>query len=165
MKVIFEEYKTTKYYIDECGNTYSSNTYHSDGSIGVKKQYFNKYRGYIYVRTKTKNYILHRLVAKYFVKNDNNKPHVNHKDGNKTNNHYTNLEWVTPKENNQHARNMGLTHFLRKNEGNNLKYTLEQCREVFERVKSGMTYIKAGSIYNMPYSTVAHLIRGSRRRL
>jgi hypothetical protein len=46
------------------------------------------------------NFSLHRLIAKYFVPNPNNKSDVNHKDENKSNNHYSNLEWVTKIENN-----------------------------------------------------------------
>lgn len=46
----------------------------------------------------------HRIVAKAFIKNENSlKNVVNHKDGNKHNNHYSNLEWVTMQENNIHA--------------------------------------------------------------
>lgn len=46
---------------------------------------------------------IHRLVAMYFVANPYNKTIVNHIDGNKLNNHYTNVEWVTASENNVHA--------------------------------------------------------------
>lgn len=46
----------------------------------------------------------HRLVAEYFLDNPKNLPYVHHKDENKLNNHYTNLEWVTAKENSLYSK-------------------------------------------------------------
>lgn len=51
---------------------------------------------------------IHILMARHYIPNPENKPYVNHKDGNKNNFHFSNLEWVTPKENAQHAKKMGL---------------------------------------------------------
>jgi NUMOD4 motif/HNH endonuclease len=51
------------------------------------------------------NQTVHRLVARAFIPNESNKPQVNHKDGNKHNNHLDNLEWVTVSENSLHYFN------------------------------------------------------------
>lgn len=64
--------------------------------------------GYYQVRLDNKTYLLHRLVAIAFLNNDENKPQVNHIDGNVANNNLSNLEWCTPSENIRHAIKSGL---------------------------------------------------------
>jgi len=73
----------------------------------LMKIYINK-KGYCRVGLKRKgecqgNYAVHRLVAEAFIPNPHNKPFINHKDGNKQNNHIENLEWCTKAENELHA--------------------------------------------------------------
>ena len=63
---------------------------------------------YLKVSIQKKVYNLHRLIAQTFLPNIENKPVVNHIDGNKLNSKLNNLEWVTHKENAEHAHATGL---------------------------------------------------------
>jgi len=105
------------YKITENGDVYSGYKYKISG-LGDKwiklKPVLDKGVGYYLVTLvqpktkKRKNVFIHRLLALHFIPNPENKCCVNHKDGNKTNNSLNNLEWVTIKENNQHAQANGL---------------------------------------------------------
>lgn len=97
----------TKYIISEDGKKIL-------GIGRIKKilsQTLNKdgyYQLSLYNETERKCVRTHRLVAETYISNPNNYPVVNHIDGDKTNNHYSNLEWCTIEHNNQHAFDTGL---------------------------------------------------------
>ena len=76
------------------------------GRVGKGK---NAYR-YMTLHDNKRNIrkLLHVLVAEHFIDNPDNKPIINHKDGNKLNNHIKNIEWSTYYENNMHALETGL---------------------------------------------------------
>lgn len=79
----------------------------------LRKPFINK-GGYAWVGLHKdgvqKKFYIHRLVAIAFIPNPENKPEVNHKDGNKLNNNDWNLQWTTTKENVEHS----ITNQLRK---------------------------------------------------
>ena len=69
------------------------------------------------INGKTKGFGVHQIVARQFIHNDNPqfKTQVNHIDGDKTNNHIGNLEWVTAKENARHSIDVLGNHIEDKN--------------------------------------------------
>ena len=75
----------------------------------ILKPFYNP-KGYQLVRLYKNNHNytkkIHRLVAKAFIPNLENKPQINHIDGNKKNNNVNNLEWVTNQENQTHRWNI-----------------------------------------------------------
>ena len=101
----YKQILNSKFYISNLGNVKNSETNvvytQYKGSSGYNQVSLN-------INGKKKSFMVHRLVALSFIPNQLNKPQVNHIDGNKTNNKVENLEWVTGKENMQHALDLGI---------------------------------------------------------
>lgn len=85
---------------------------------------------------------VHRLVASAFIANPDQRPEVNHKDGNKHNNRADNLEWVTKAENEAHAMLTGLKAIVRGSQnGQSLlnEETVLEARRRYARKETTLT--------------------------
>ena len=103
-----------------------------------------------------KRFLLHRIVCSAFNVNLENKPQVNHKDGNKLNNNLDNLEWCTRSENQLHAIETG----LRTTKG--IKNSQSKLTEdiVLKILKDNRMYKLISSEYNISIPTISDIKRG-----
>ena len=90
---------------------YNLDNYEISNYGNIKNSKFNKLlkinirtSGYATIVLHKKSYFIHRLVAEHFLKNNEGKPTVNHKDHNRVNNNVNNLEFYTQQEQNNHRR-------------------------------------------------------------
>ena len=109
----------------------------SNGEFGKIRKPENNGRGYLSIslskNSKSKHFYIHRLVAKAFISNPQDKPEVNHKQGIKFDNIAIGLEWVTKKENIEHAVKIGL-YKIGNREGennNNAKLTDVKAKKIY----------------------------------
>ena len=105
---------------------------------------------------KYKSVIVHTLVAKYFCDGYKQGLVVNHVDGDKLNNFYRNLEWVTHKENIRHSRRMGLNnahgeaHYLS-------KLTVSDVNEI-RNLSGNISQKEIGKLYGVSQPVISDII-------
>lgn len=105
---------------------------------------------------------VHRLVAKAFIPNPENKTCVNHIDNNRTNNRVDNLEWVTPKENVYHSFVKGSRKVL-KGVQRTTVLTDFQVSQI-AKLRTLYTVNQLSKLFNIKYSTLKNIIRRVNKR-
>ena len=123
--------------------------------------------GYITISSGNKKYLLHRLIAETFLGTPTtvfSYQTVNHKNGIKIDNRIENLEWATYKQNNDHARNTGLS----KQHGNNTNLTKfsEQLVAAMKRVKDkyDTPVSELAVLFDMSTAHAYDILRGGSRK-
>lgn len=120
-------------------------------------------RGYkrvsLTINGSSRYYFVHRIVAKLFIDNPDNKPCVNHKDGDKSNNHVSNLEWCTYAENVAHAVKNRL--YRNGPNCNCSKLTHEQVKSIKEEyIPRVMTLKMLAKKYGVTDSEIYFILKG-----
>lgn len=140
-----------EYYADEEGNIYNKNNH-------ILKGYKGTYHLLMLCPGRLKLSV-HRLVCLTYHPNPLNLPQVNHKDGNKLNNHKDNLEWSTRSDNQLHAIRTGLQVIKKGNDCSYSKLTEEQVLQIRELYSSG-SYLQRelGVMYNVKQITISNII-------
>ena len=116
------------------------------GASGYKRKYLKDLKI---------NILVHRLVAEAFIPNPENKPQVNHKDGNRENNHVDNLEWVTPKENQDHAAKRGMFKGQEGENGPRAKLTWLQVGVIREAMSIGHRQRAIAKYFKLSQSAIS----------
>lgn len=122
----------------------------------ILKQNFDK-DGYVRVSIKIgknhKTKKVHRLVAQAFIPNPENRPQVNHKNFDKSDNRVENLEWNTAKENNNHLIQSGRRKPSKRN-----KLSKDKAYEIRRLLQgSDLTFREIGAMFNVSISAVNHV--------
>lgn len=104
---------------------------------------------------------IHRAVGEAFIANPENKPEINHLDGNKENNHVDNLEWVTSAQNNSHA---GESDLMAKGEDHpHAKLSEEQVLEIRRLyAETDATQYDLADRFGMSKAQIGSIVRGEK---
>ena len=111
--------------------------------------------GYLFVTINNKQYPKHRLVAELFIDNPDNKPFINHIDGNKQNNRAENLEWCTHAENIEHSYKNGLQGKPVKTNESKLLHLIPKVQEMYSL---GLSKGKIASELGISHPSVTYLL-------
>lgn len=159
-----ESYRTVKvpfgnnYTINEMGEIFNTRT------TKKLKPYLSDW-GYFKVSVSDyplkKTYLVHRLIALSFIPNPDNKPEINHIDGNKQNNSIENLEWVTTTENIRHALMFGLMPTGDKHP--KVKVTDNEILIIKQMRKDNITYKKISEKFGISVTHACRVAKGKRR--
>lgn len=112
-------------------------------------------KGYRRVFVNHKKIFVHRLVAEVFIPNPHNLPVVNHIDGNKQNNHVSNLEWVSVGENQSHAYRIGLRVQSKGSSHGRSKLTESDIKSIREQRSRGVKITSLARRFNVSPSLIS----------
>ena len=160
MEEIWKEtyFNGLKYYISNYGNVETDNK-----EIKLRE---NKDGYFVFTAGKKKHRSVikvHRAVAMLFVDGYQENFEVNHIDFNRQNNRADNLEWISHRDNIYHSIKNGRYDKLyvsQKYNNANAKLSIEQVKEIKQKLKDGVTVMKIAKEYGRGWTTIDHIKKG-----
>lgn len=162
-----KQIENSNYYVTEDGNVINNKTQKTLKPIIISSYY------YVSILGKKKS--IHSLLANAYLEKPEDNLEINHKDGNKLNNHISNLEWVSHKENINHAYENNLVDISKRNltalnarnkfkekigRHTAAKLTKEQVLEIKELLKQGIKQEDIAKIYGVSRTPISHINSG-----
>lgn len=117
-------------------------------------------RLYLYKKNFKRRESVHRLVAFAFIPNTDNKPHINHINGEKTDNRVENLEWCTQKENVRHGFKIGLSCAIRGQDVVTAKIKNSDVPVIKKMRSEGAFYHVIAKKFNVSVSCIRWIVSG-----
>jgi len=150
--------RNTNYMVDKQGNVYSKKR---NKILSPKENHDGYLRIQLWKANKCEYVSIHRLIAETFIENVDNKPFVNHIDGNKQNNNVENLEWCTQKENIKHAFDTGLSTRCPKNWKIN-SISVEQYSKTDIYIKTFPSTMEVERQLGIPHSQISNVCKNKK---
>jgi len=161
-----------KYSVTKCGRVYSHPKPFGTHQMtqGAYMTISDNGKGYKNVTLQGKIFYVHRLVGQAYIPNPQNKPEINHLDGDKSNNHVSNLEWCTRSENIKHAYDTKLreTTQIQRDSASKARKVFNTNRrslsnDDIHRIRrlhgEGHSTVKLGKEYGMSYQAIQNIVK------
>lgn len=157
-----KQFRTTHFYVTDDGKVFNSRLNRWTPQRFCSKRNGTGYKMVTISGLDKKDFMVHRMVAELYIPNPENKPWVNHIDGNKENNHFSNLEWVTEKENSKHARQNGLMCDMNGELCKRAILKNEDVLEIRRLYKEGISQKEIATKYSVRPNQISRIVNNKR---
>lgn len=113
----------------------------------------------LYKDSKYRHARVHRLIAEAFIANPENKPHINHINGLRSDNRIENLEWCSHAENMKHCYDIGLRKPIRPEQCPTVKISFEIAEQIRKKRQNGTKNVELQKEYGLCKRSITDIVK------